>query len=181
MTPAERDAASRRASHRLFELEAYITAEVVMVYLSIPTEIDTTAVVLRSWQDRKRVLAPKVSWEQRRMIPVEIVSLADDLAASSMGMREPVKGIPFPVGLIDLIIVPGLAFDEIGNRLGRGSGFYDRFLAHPECRATACGFAFELQVVPNVPTSFHDRPIDLLVTDEKVRPFYNQPKTPPVA
>jgi len=142
-----------------------------MVFLSLPTEIDTTPLVLRAWQDRKRVLAPKVSWNQRRMLPIEIRSLTQDLAIANMGIREPVTGIPFPVSLIDMVIVPGLAFDEYGNRLGRGRGFYDRFLAHPEFDGVACGLALEVQIMPSVPVGPLDRHVDMVITDENVRRF----------
>ena len=142
-----------------------------MVFLSLPTEVDTSHLVLRAWQDRKRVLAPKVSWNQRRMLPVEIRSLTDDLAVSGMGVREPVAGIPYPVSMIDLVVVPGLGFDEYGNRLGRGRGFYDRFLAHPEFKGTACALAFEEQVTSSIPVGPLDRRVDLLVTEAKVRRF----------
>ncbi len=165
---------SLRASHRLFEQPEYVKAEVVMVYLSLPAELDTSPLVLRAWQDRKRVLAPKVSWNQRRMLPVEIRSLTDDLMESNMGIREPASGIPFPISMIDLVIVPGLGFDEHGNRLGRGRGFYDRFLAHPEFTGVACAMGFEEQLLPVIPTGPLDRSANMLVTDEKVRRFNKQ-------
>lgn len=142
-----------------------------MVFLSLPTEVDTTPVVLKCWQDRKRVLVPKISWNQRRILPVEIRSLTDDLHVSQWGVREPTSGAPFPISLIDLVVVPGLAFDEYGNRLGRGRGFYDRFLAHPEFKGTACALALEQQVVPNVPISPHDQMVSMVVTDESLRRF----------
>lgn len=142
-----------------------------MVFLSLPHEVDTTPVVLHCWQHRKRVLAPKVSWSQRRMLPVEIRSMTDDLTVSSMGIREPVTGIPFPIPLIDMVIVPGLAFDEYGNRLGRGRGFYDRFLAHPECRGVTCGLALEKQMLPALPVGPLDRHVSMIVTDEQTRRF----------
>lgn len=169
--PDQVRAKSLRACHRLFEQPEYIKAEVVMVFLSLPTEVDTSPIVLRIWQDRKRALAPKVSWNQRRMMPVEIRSLTEDLTVSSMGVREPVSGIPFPVSLIDLVIVPGLGFDEYGNRLGRGRGFYDKFLAHPEFKGVACALAFEEQVTTSIPVGPLDRHVDMLVTDEQVRRF----------
>jgi len=139
-----------------------------MVFLSLPGEVDTSPLVLRAWQDRKRVLAPKVSWEQRRMLPIEIRSLTDDLSTSTMGIREPIAGVPIPIPLIDLAIVPGLAFDKFGNRLGRGRGFYDRFLAHPEFKGVACGLTLEEQMVTTVPVGPLDRHVNMVVTDEKV-------------
>lgn len=168
---AQIEAKSHRASQLLFEQPEYAKAEVLMVFLSLPTEIDTSPIVLRAWQDKKRVLAPKVSWSQRRMMPVEIRSLTDDLAVTHMGIHEPIAGIPFPISLIDLVIVPGLGFDEYGHRLGRGRGFYDRFLAHPEFAGVACGLAFEEQMTPSVPFGPLDRKVNVLVTDEKVRRF----------
>jgi len=163
---------SQRTCHRLFEQPEYIKAEVIMVYLSLPAEPDTTALVLRAWQDSKRVLAPKVSWNQRRMLPMEIRSLTNDLTVTPMGIREPITGIPFPMSLIDLVIVPGVAFDECGNRLGRGRGFYDRFLSHAEFEGIACGFALDAQMSPTtIPTGPLDRPVDMLVTNKAVRHF----------
>lgn len=142
-----------------------------MVFLSLPTEVDTTPIVLRAWQDRKRVLAPKVSWNQRRMLPLEVRSLTEDLMVSTMGIREPVTGIPIPVPLIDLVIVPGLGFDEYGNRLGRGRGFYDRFLAHPEFEGVSCALGLEEQMCDSLPVGPLDRQVAMLVTNEKVRRF----------
>lgn len=162
---------SLQACHRLFEQKEYIKSEVIMVFLSLPTEVDTTPIVLRAWQDRKRVLAPKVSWNQRRMLPLEIRSLTDDLVVSNLGIREPVSGIPFPIRHIDMVIVPGLGFDEYGNRLGRGRGFYDRFLAHPEFTGTSCGLSLSQQVVSTVPVGPLDQSIHMLVTDADVYRF----------
>ncbi|HNQ21748.1 MAG TPA: 5-formyltetrahydrofolate cyclo-ligase [Phycisphaerae bacterium] len=72
---------------------------------------------------------------------------------------------------VDLMVVPGLGFDEYGNRLGRGRGFYDRFLAHPEFAGIACALAFEEQVCPTIPAGPLDRRVSMLVTDAKVRRF----------
>lgn len=161
---------SAMACRLLIEQPEYQRAEVVLVFFSLPTEVDTMSLVLRAWQDRKRVLAPKVSWEQRRMLPIEIQSIVD-VREAAMGIREPTKGIPFPVADIDLVILPGLAFDPFGNRLGRGKGFYDRFLAHKDYSAVSCALAVEEQFVESVPAGPHDMPIDMLVTDKQVRRF----------
>jgi 5-formyltetrahydrofolate cyclo-ligase len=171
ISPEEIKAKSIMACHRLVEQPEYIRAEVMMVFLSLPNEIDTTPLVLRAWQDQKRVLAPKLSWEQRRMLPIEIRSLTEDLSDSMLGIREPAAGVPIPIEMIDLVIVPGLAFDQYGNRLGRGRGFYDRFLAHPEYRGVTCALAMEEQVTDHVPAGPLDRSMDMLVTDVAVRRF----------
>ena len=170
--PTDLHARSIRACNLLIQTPEYQRAEIIMVFLSLPNEVDTTPLVLHAWRDRKRVLAPKVSWEQRRMLPIEIRSLSDDdVAHSAMGIREPAQGMPIPVAIIDMVIVPGLGFDLHGNRIGRGRGFYDRFLAHPDWHGIACGLALEEQVVPEVPVTEHDMQVDMLVTDEAVRRF----------
>jgi 5-formyltetrahydrofolate cyclo-ligase len=171
ISPEDLHARSVRACNLLIGTPEYQRAEIVMVFLSLPNEVDTTSLVLHSWRDRKRVLAPKVSWEQRRMLPIEIRSLSDDVSQSPMGIREPAQGMPIPVSLIDLVVVPGLGFDVRGNRIGRGRGFYDRFLAHPDWKGIACGLALEEQVVEDVPVTEHDMQVDMLVTDAAVRRF----------
>ena len=89
-----------------------------------------------------------------------------------MGIREPTAGVPIPTPLINLVVVPGLGFDEFGNRLGRGRGFYDRFLSNLEFTGVACALAFEVQVTPTIPTEPLDRHVDMLVADETVRRFH---------
>ena len=171
-TPQELHDCSLQACARMADTREYQQAEIIMVFLSLPTELDTTPLVMRAWRDRKRILAPKVSWEQRRMMPIEVRSLSDEeVKESPLGIREPVQGVPFPVANIDLVLVPGLGFDEHGNRIGRGRGFYDQFLAHRDWKGIACGFAFEKQVLAQVPMDERDMQVDMLVTDAAVRRF----------
>ena len=175
ISPEELHDRSLQACHRMIETREYGRSEIIMVFLSLPTEVDTTPLVLHAWRDHKRVLAPKVSWEQRRMLPIEIRSLSDDVSESPLGIREPVQGVPIPVSGIDLVVVPGLGFDLHGNRIGRGRGFYDRFLAHRDWQGVSCGFAIHEQVVEHVPVVEGDVPIDMLVTDATVEHFSRSP------
>jgi 5-formyltetrahydrofolate cyclo-ligase len=171
MSKHEMATKSARATQLLVSTPEFAESEVIMVFLSLPSEIDTTGLVLRAWQEHKRVLAPRISWEQRRMMPTEVRSLTSDLVETAMGLREPVTGAPIPIPIIDMVVVPGIAFDEKGDRLGRGRGFYDRFLAHPEFKGISCGLAFEAQLLAEVPVGPLDRPVTMLVTDEKIRRF----------
>ena len=170
-SPHEMAERSSAACRLLCEQPEYRSADVLMVFLPTPFEVDTAPLATRAWTDQKRVAAPRVSREQRRMLPIEIRSLTSGLDEGSFGFVEPVVVMPFPVGDIDLLIVPGMAFDGLGNRLGRGRGFYDRFLAHHELRAVVCGMAFEQQFVEHVPTDQNDLPVHMLVTDVRVRRF----------
>jgi len=172
MTPQERHAKSLAACNLLAAQDVFATARVVMLYLSTAEEVDTAPLALRCWQSGKQVVVPKVSWDQRRMLPVEISSLTTGITNSSgLGIREPIAGKPIPVDLIDLVIVPGLGFTPTGYRIGRGMGFYDRFLAQGDFVGRSCGLAFEEQVVEHLPVLDHDVPLSMLVTDQGVRRF----------
>lgn len=172
MGEADRHAKSLSACRLITSSPEFDAARVVMLYLSTPTEVDTASLALKCWQNNKSVVVPKVSWDQRRMLPVEITSLKDAMTTTGGGaVREPVSGKPIPLDLIDLVVVPGLGFTPKGYRIGRGMGFYDRFLAQPEFVGVSCGLAFEEQVVADLPVLDHDMPLSMLVTDRGIRRF----------
>lgn len=156
---------------RLIATPEYRRAEIIMIYMSLPREVDTSRIALQCWSDMKRVLAPKTSWEQKRMLPIEIHSLTSGIGDGLIGIPEPMIGNPIPVADIDLVLVPGLAFDSSGNRLGRGRGLYDRFLAHRDFRGISCGLALEEQILSDVPVDEIDVRLEMLVTDVQVRRF----------
>src|SRR5918993_3845 len=170
MTDAQRHDKSLAACRFVAATPEFDAARVVMLYLSTPTEVDTASLALKCWQQNKSVVVPKVSWDQRRMLPVEISSLKDAMTMTGP-VREPVSGKPIPLDLIDLVVVPGLGFTPKGFRIGRGMGFYDRFLAQAEFVGLSCGLAFEDQVVADLPVLDHDMPLSMLVTDRGIRRF----------
>jgi len=144
-----------------------------MMYLSLPHEVDTSEAILHAWQLGKTVAVPKISWQQRHMIPVQINSLEAGFSTSASGLRNPITGVPIPFEDIDLVVAPALGFDRQGNRLGRGGSYYDRFFATNELNAHRCGVAFAEQVVDSIPVIESDQPVDLLVTDEEIVYFHN--------
>jgi 5-formyltetrahydrofolate cyclo-ligase len=171
MEAPQRHAKSTAACALFAATPEFSAARVVMLYLSSATEVDTAPLALRAWQAGKQVVVPKVSWDQRRMLPVEITSLTTGITTTGPGVREPITGKPVPVEFIDLVVVPGLGFTDTGFRIGRGMGFYDRFLALPDYVGLSCGLAFDEQIVPNLPILDHDIPLSMLVTDRQVRRF----------
>jgi 5-formyltetrahydrofolate cyclo-ligase len=145
-----------------------------MMFLSLPHEVDTSEAILHAWQLGKAVAVPKISWQQRHMIPVQISSLETGFSTGASGLRNPIAGVPVPFGEIDLVVTPALGFDKKGNRLGRGGSYYDRFFANAELKAPRCGFAFAEQLVDSVPVTEHDEAVDILVTDERITYFNDQ-------
>jgi 5-formyltetrahydrofolate cyclo-ligase len=156
---------SRQICGYLLGAGDYKKASVVMAYLSMPGEVDTTPILLDAWQRGKTVVVPKVLWEQHRMIPVEIRSLETGLTADKMGLRNPTTGEPVPYEDIELVITPGLGFDRRGNRLGRGGAYYDRFFASPGLRAVKWAAAFSEQIVDAIPHDEKDMPVDALICE----------------
>jgi 5-formyltetrahydrofolate cyclo-ligase len=168
LTDDERTTSSRKACQHLIDTDQFKRASVVMFYLSLPHEIDVKPAILHAWQQGKTVAVPKVSWQQRHMIPVEITSLETGVAIEAAGLRNPITGVPVPPDDIDLVVTPGLAFDKNGNRLGRGGSYYDRFFDSNKLGAYKCGFAFSQQIVEDVPTDVNDVRMDLVVTEAGV-------------
>lgn len=169
--PDEAAAKSQAACRTVAALAEFKDAGAVMIYLPIPGEVDTAHLALTAFQQAKTVLVPKVDWTQRHMISVTYRSLDDEMIEDKYGVRVPAAGEPWPVEDIDFVIVPALGYDLRGHRLGRGGGFYDRFIGQPKMRATTCGIAFEVQVVEQLPIDDHDQPIDMLVTDTRTLRF----------
>ncbi len=162
---------SRRACRKLISTPEFQNASAIMMYLSLPHELDTSEAILCAWQLGKIVVVPRVSWQQRHMIPVQINSLETGFSADVAGLRNPIIGAPVPFEEINLVVAPGLGFDRQGNRLGRGGSYYDRFFANKDLHASKCGFAFNEQVIESVPVTNHDVPVDFLVTDEEILYF----------
>jgi 5-formyltetrahydrofolate cyclo-ligase len=174
MSDEQRSGKSHKACQNLISTPQFQSASAVMMYLSLPHEVDTSEAILHAWQLGKVVAVPKISWQQRHMIAVEISSLETGFSTSASGLRNPIKGIPMPSKEIDLVVTPALAFDRKGNRLGRGGSYYDRFFANDELKAPRCGFAFTEQIVDSVPMAETDVPVDFLVTDKEVVYFNDQ-------
>ena len=170
MTDRQRSEKSRRACQNLISTPQFLEASTIMMYLPLPNEADISETILHAWQLRKTVVVPKISWQQRHMIPVQISSLetGTELSIGASGLRNPVTGVPIPFEQINLVVAPGLGFDRHGNRLGRGGSYYDRFFANDELKTVKCGFAFEEQVTDSVPVTEHDVPMDFLVTDQNI-------------
>jgi 5-formyltetrahydrofolate cyclo-ligase len=168
LSQEQRQVKSRKACRNLASTEQFQAASTVMMYLSLPHEVDTAEIILQAWQMGKIVAVPKVSWQQRHMLPVVISSLDTGFTTGVGGLRNPTAGAPVAFEEIDLVVSPALGFDRRGNRLGRGGAFYDRLFANTELTASRCGLAFAEQVVDSVPVADHDEPVHFLVTDEGI-------------
>lgn len=160
---------SARIAARLYRLSAYRQARVIMFFLSFRSEVATRAMVEESMARGKRVLVPKAVPETRELIPSVMHDWELDLAPGAYGIPEPRPEALRPVdpAQIDLLIVPGVAFDRQGNRLGYGGGYYDRFFSLLQVDVLLVALAFELQIIDEVPVSEWDHPVDWIITEDR--------------
>ncbi|MCH7573090.1 MAG: 5-formyltetrahydrofolate cyclo-ligase [Planctomycetes bacterium] len=169
MSAEHRHRDSTIACSRLCSLEAFLHARVVMLYMPLATEVDVTPIALKCFQLGKTVCVPKVDWKRLDMIAVEVNAIDDRVMdIDEHGIRTPKQGQPIPPSMLDLIVAPGLAFDSHGRRLGRGGGFYDRFLARTRDSAVLVGIAFDGQIIDDIPSQDHDVMVDIVITERRI-------------
>jgi len=160
-------AASRLAQQKFLLLEEYRLAACIALYSPAHNETDTTEILAAAYGAGKRVLYPAVCGRDMVLRQVEDVT---HLAQGSFGILEPCStGVDHAADEADLIVVPGVAFDPVGHRIGFGKGFYDRFLAHPGRKAHLVGLCHDFQLIDGaVPAEGHDIRMEIIVTDKRV-------------
>jgi len=155
------------AQKHLLALKEYDHAGCIAVYAPARNEADTTEIVASAFMSGKRVLYPAVCGEH--MVFRQVEGLAS-LERGSFGILEPCPtGVEHHADEADLIVVPGVAFDLSGHRIGYGKGFYDRFLRHPGRKAHLVGLCHDFQLIAgDIPAEGHDIRMEVIVSDRRV-------------
>ncbi len=163
MSPAERASASLQACARLEQQPLWRAAQAILFYAPIDGELDIWPLLVDSLASGKTVLLPRFIPEQNLYVACQIKDAARDLQTGQFGVREPLASCEKNLlNHLDLILVPGIAFDLSGHRLGRGKGFYDRLLA--ALQGPTCGVAFDQQIVSQIPVEPHDMRLNCILT-----------------
>lgn len=177
LSPAERATRSKRIAAHVIEWiqqsEKSVQAcsfKTVMVYLSMKSEAETHELIESLFDQGREIIAPVIDTKSGQLVPRRIQNMEKDLVKHRFGMLEPNTNCPiFPPDQLQLIIVPGIAFDSNGYRLGYGKGFYDRFL--PTCpNAVTIGIAFHIQLVEDTYPQPWDIPVQHIFTEEGLIP-----------
>ena len=164
MSAEEIERASARLAEKFFQTELYRQAKAIYGYLSYNQEVRTEPILRRAQADGKRVAVPKVYGDEMRFLWLDDLK---QVAPGAYGIPEPIADGPVAMDETALVLMPGLAFDPEGHRLGYGGGFYDRYLEkHPKLKRVAV--AFEFQMMPEVPTEPTDICPHIVVTEESV-------------
>lgn len=150
---------SRQLAEMFFQTDYYQNAKTVYGYLSYNQEVRTLPILQRALQDGKRVAVPKVYGDTMRFIYLEDLSA---VAPGCMSIPEPVADEPIAEDKTALVLMPGVAFDKKGNRMGYGGGFYDKFLAREQEHPTVA-LCYAFQMVEEIPTDEYDIPVDCVL------------------
>jgi len=148
---------SRIIAKQFWQLPAIQKAQSILFYASMPGEVDTLLMIEKAILKGKRVALPIVEKNKGKLIPT-LISSMEDVHRGTYGIAEPLLSPDKELSLKDLdaVVVPGLAFDKYHNRLGRGAGYYDRFLSTLPKTVTTVGLAFDFQLTESLPTEAHD-------------------------
>jgi 5-formyltetrahydrofolate cyclo-ligase len=162
----ERHAADLRAQRNLLSCPAFAAAATVALYAPVHGEVATEFVMERALARGVRLAYPAV---HRGHIEFRAVLSAGDLKPGAYGIAEPGPSCPaVAIDDIDLVVVPGVAFDHRGHRIGYGKGYYDRALHHLEGQGRLAGLCYAFQLVEEIAGEPHDVVMDMIVTDTKV-------------
>ncbi len=157
----EKIAEAERVFAQLEQTAAFLMAKHILMYHSLPDELSTRD-FLRKWNGEKKFYLPRVNGVNLEVLPYE----ESRLELGAFHIEEPTGNETVDPDTLELIVVPAVAYDRKGNRLGRGKGFYDRLLG--STKATKVGVAYEFQIVDEVPVEQHDIPMDIVISPSGV-------------
>lgn len=161
---------TRAIENRLFEFANFLESRIVLLYTPAPNEVDTLEIIRRSYMYGKIIVLPAFDSNSRSMRLFKVDDLNRDLTQGTRGNLEPnakrCKSVP--IDCLDIAIIPGVAMDEKGGRVGQGNGYYDRLIPDLPITTRKVGLVYELQIVSSVPLESHDKHVDIVITEDRV-------------
>ncbi len=170
MAPETKTEKNRLISEKLFDFANYIEAKIVLLYVNAPGEVDSRSIIEKSFDFNKIVVLPGFDATRHTMRLMKIDHPRTDLKIGSRGILEPIRTRcrTVPRDRIDIAIVPAIALDEKGSRLGTGEGYYDRLIPKLPMTTRKVALALEEQIVPHVIMESHDKHVDIIITDKRI-------------
>jgi len=161
---------TRAVEDRLFEFANFLEAKIVLMYVNGGNEVDTREILKKSFEYNKIIVLPVFNPKQNKVKMLKVDNLDTDLKLGSRGILEPdpERCKIVPIDSLDIAIIPGIAFDEKGGRIGPGDGYYDRMIPKLPVTTRKVALTFECQIFPQIPMESHDKYIDIIITDKRV-------------
>ena len=159
-----------KIENRLFEFANFLEAKITLLYIHHNSEVNTREIIKRSFDYHKIVVLPAFNPEKFEMKLFKVDNLDADLILGERGIQEPhpsrCKNISIDV--IDIAIIPGVAFDEKGGRIGSGEGYYDRLIPNLPVTTRKVALALESQLIQQAPMGSNDKHVDIIITEERI-------------
>jgi 5-formyltetrahydrofolate cyclo-ligase len=155
---------------RLFAFANFLESKIALLYLSSDLEVQTDSIIQKAYSYNKIVVLPSFDPENYQMKLMKVDAFGQELIPGPRGVLEPdaSKCKVVPMDRIDIAILPGLAFDEKGGRIGTGTGYYDRLVPRLDITTRKVALTFEEQIIPQVPMESHDKHVDIIITDKRI-------------
>jgi len=155
---------------RLFAFANFLESKIALLYLSGNLEVQTDSIIKKAQSYNKIVVLPAFDPENYKMKLMKVDAFGKELIPGPRGVLEPddSKCKVVPMDRIDIAIIPGLAFDEKGGRIGMGTGYYDRLVPRLDITTRKVALTFEEQIIPQVPMESHDKHVDIIITDKRI-------------
>ena len=161
---------SSKIKENLYSLEEFKKAKNILFYVSFNDEVDTHEIIKELLANKeKNIIVPYVV-KNNPILQLSEIKNFNELEPKTWGILEPKDEFirKFDIENVDLVIIPGIVFDQNGHRIGYGYGYYDRFLKKLDKNVVKIGFGFEFQIVDKIPEEKHDVPVDIMVTEKRV-------------
>ena len=170
MPDKQRATKTKAIENRLFGFANFLEANISLLYMNGRHEVATEDIIKKSIEFSKIVVLPAFDMEKFEMRLLKVDNLAKNLKPGPKGVLEPDDSLckTVPIECIDIAIIPGIAFDEKGARIGTGVGFYDRLIPDLPITTRKVSLAFEDQIIQQIPMESHDKFVDIIVTDERI-------------
>ena len=170
LSASEIDEKTNAIESRLFEFANFLESKIALLYVNGNFEVQTDSIIQKAYSYSKLVVLPAFDPESFKMKLMKVDALKQELIPGPRGIVEPdaSKCKEVPMDRIDIAIIPGLAFDEKGGRIGSGAGYYDRLIPRLAITTRKVALTFEEQIVAQVPMESHDRHVDIIITDKRI-------------
>ena len=161
---------TKEIENRLFEFANFLESKIALLYINNSCEVISLDIIKRCFDLYKIVVLPAPNTNQYEMKLMKIDNIDKDLKPGVEGILEPDtdRCKIVPIESIDIAIIPGVAFDEKGGRIGSGDGYYDKLIPKLPITTRKVALAFESQILPQMPVESHDKHVDIIITDKRI-------------
>jgi len=161
---------SDKIEKRLFEFANFLESNIVLLYVNSDCEVNSMNIIKKCLNYKKIVILPAFDTTRHEMNLMKIDNIDRDLILGPRGILEPDPGRcnAVPIECIDIAIIPGIAFDEKGGRIGSGDGYYDRLIPNLPITTRKVALTFEVQIVPQIQMESHDKHVDIIITENRI-------------